>query len=248
MKFKTAIADIQADGTEIIRGFNLGDLIQQKTFVETIFLILRGELPTPPQTKMMNAIFTAVIDHGPAVASALNARISASAKNDLHASVAAGLLGLGGRHGVVIEPAMNFFYDHVNEPDLAGVLKKMKEEKKYAPGFGHKIFAVDPRTQALFSIAKETGVYGQYTAFAEKVEETLNSLSTRKLPLNADGAIAALLCDMGFDARAGNGIFVIARVPGLVAHVIEEITNDEGIRRIQPEEIEYTGPSERDLV
>lgn len=241
MKFKTSIADIKADGTEIIRGYKLTDLIQKKSFVETIFLILKGDLPTVAQTKMLNAIFTAVIDHGPAVASALNARISASAKNDLHASVAAGLLGLGGRHGVVIEPAMNFFYDHVNEPGLEGVLKKMKEEKKYAPGFGHKIFEVDPRTQALFKIAREVNIYGQYSAFAEKVEASLNSMSSKKLPLNADGAIAALLCDMGFDARVGNGIFVIARVPGLVAHIVEEITNDEGIRRLDPEDIEYAG-------
>lgn len=241
MQFKTSIADIRPDGTEIIRGHELGGLIKEKTFVETIWLILKGELPTAAQEKMLNAIFTAVIDHGPAVASALTARISASAKNDLHASVAAGLLGLGGRHGVVIEPAMNFFYDHANESDLAGVLKKMKDEKKYAPGFGHKIFEIDPRTRALFGIAKETGIYGQYAAFAEKVEETLNSMSSKKLPLNADGAIAALLCDMGFDARVGNGIFVIARVPGLVAHVVEEITNDTGIRRLESEEVEYVG-------
>ena len=214
MKFKTAIANIQADGTEIIRGYNLADLIQKKSFVETIWLILKGDLPNEAQTKMMNAIFTAVIDHGPAVASALNARISASAKNDVHVSVAAGLLGLGGRHGVVVEPTMNFFYDHVRELDLAGLLKKMKENKQYAPGFGHKIFKIDPRTKTLLAIAKETKIYGQYAAFAEKVEETLNSISSKPLPLNADGAIAAILCDMGFDARIGNGIFVIARVPG----------------------------------
>ncbi|OGH64698.1 MAG: hypothetical protein A2821_04590 [Candidatus Magasanikbacteria bacterium RIFCSPHIGHO2_01_FULL_41_23] len=241
MKFKTAITNIQTDGTEIIRGHNLADLIANKTFVETIFLILKGHLPTSEQTKMMNAIFTAIIDHGPATSSAMNARISASAKNDLHTSVAAGLLGLGGRHGVVVEPAMKFFYDHVDESDIVALLKNMKERKEYASGFGHKIFAVDPRTQALFKIAKETGIYGQYATFAQKIEIGLNSISSKKLPLNVDGAIAAILCDMGFDARIGNGIFVIARVPGLVAHIVEEITNDEGIRRLTPEDIEYIG-------
>lgn len=247
MQFKTSISDIRRDGTEIIRGYKLTDLIQQKTFVETIFLIIKGELPTAPQAKMMDAIFTAVIDHGPAVASALTARISASAKNDLHSSVAAGLLGLGGRHGVVIEPAMKFFYDNVGEVDIAVLLQNMKTKKQYAPGYGHKIFEVDPRTQTLFKIAKETGVYGKYAEFAEKVETILNDTASKKLPLNADGAIAALLCDMGFDARVGNGIFVIARVPGLVAHVVEEMTSGEGIRRIEPEDIEYVGEKERDL-
>lgn len=241
MKFKTSITNVQRDGTEIIRGQELGNLVNNHSFVETIYLLLKGEMPTKNQARMLDAILTSVIDHGPGVASALCARISASAKNTLHSSVAAGLLGLGDRHGVVIEPAMKFFSEHVDEADLLGLLTKMKEQKKYAPGFGHKIFEVDPRTDRLFAIAKETGIYGKYCVFAQKVEETLNSISSKKLPLNADGAIAAILSDMGFDSRVGNGIFVIARVPGLVAHVIEEITNDEGIRRVEPEEIEYIG-------
>lgn len=241
MHFKTSITNVQRDGTEIIRGQELGNLVNNHSFVETIYLLLKGEMPTKNQARMLDAILTSVIDHGPAVASALAARISASAKNTLHSSVAAGLLGLGDRHGVVIEPAMKFFSEHIDEVDLLGLLQKMKEQKKYAPGFGHKIFEVDPRTERLFSIAKETSIYGKYCAYAQKVEETLNSISSKKLPLNADGAIAAILCDMGFDSRVGNGIFVIARVPGLIAHIVEEIKNDEGIRRLEPEDIEYIG-------
>ena len=241
MKFKTSITNVQRDGTETIRGHEFGDLVKNNGFVETIYLLLKGELPDKNQARMLDAILTSVIDHGPAVASALCARISASAKNTLHSSVAAGLLGLGDRHGVVIEPAMKFLSEHVDEADLLGLLTKMKGQRKYAPGFGHKIFEVDPRSERLFVIAKETGGYGRHCEFAQKVEETLNSISSKKLPLNADGAIAAILCDMDFDARIGNGIFVIARVPGLVAHVIEEITNDEGIRRVEPEDIEYLG-------
>lgn len=246
MPHTTSLTTIK-NNKEYIRGYALEDLAQKKTFVETIFLLLKGELPTEKETRMMNAILTSVIDHGPGVASAMNARVSASAKNDLHTAVAAGILGLGGRHGVVIEPAMRFFYDHVEEPDVAGLLKKMKEQKQYVSGYGHKIFEVDPRTQTLFSLAKELDVYGTYARFAEQVEEALNATSSKKLPLNADGAIAAILCDMGFDARVGNGIFVIARVPGLVAHVVEEMTEGEGIRRIAEEEIEYVGVKERKI-
>lgn len=246
MPYTTSITTIK-NNKEYIRGYALEDLARKKTFVETIFLLLKGELPTEKEMRMLNAILTSVIDHGPGVASAMNARVSASAKNDLHTAVAAGILGLGGRHGVVIEPAMRFFYDHVEESDVAGLLKKMKEQKQYVSGYGHKIFEVDPRTQTLFALAKELDVYGKYARFAEQVEKTLNKASSKKLPLNADGAIAAILCDMGFDARAGNGIFVIARVPGLVAHVVEEMMGDEGIRRIPEEEIEYVGPKPREL-
>lgn len=240
MKFKTSITRI-TDHKEFIRGHALSDLILEKSFTETIFLLLKGTLPTKKEARMIDAIFTAAIDHGPAVASALNARISASAKNDLHTSVAAGLLGLGGRHGVVIEPAMRFFYDHADDADIAGFLREMKKQKKYVSGYGHKIFEIDPRTQTLFALAKKLGIYGKYAKFSEKIEHELNEMSSKKLPLNADGAIAAILCDMGFDARVGNGIFVIARVPGLVAHVVEEMMNDEGIRRLGDDEIVYEG-------
>jgi len=241
MKFKTALTNVQRDGTEILRGHKLGDLARNRGFVETIYLLLKGELPSEAHRKMFDAILTSVVDNGPAVASAMCARISASSKNPLHASVAAGILGLGDRHGVVIEPAMKFFYENINEQNLTGLLTKMKEQKKYAPGFGHKIFEADPRTQWLMEVARENNIFGKYCEFALKVEETLNSISSKKLPLNADGAIAAILCDMGFDQRMGNGVFVIARTAGLVAHVVEEVTNDEGIRRIEPEEIEYIG-------
>lgn len=239
MKYKTSITKIE-EGVQSIRGNALLDLVRDNGFVASIYLLLNKKLPTEAESRMFNAMLTAVIDHGPGTPSAQNARVSASAKNPLHASVAAGLLGLGDRHGTVVEHAMNFFYAVEGEEDLEEFLKEMKERKEYVMGYGHKIFTdIDPRAGALFEIAKEVGIYGKHCEFAERVGETLNNISSRALPMNADGAIAAILCDMGLDARIGNGIFVIGRVPGLVAHIVEERTNDTGIRRIPQEDIEY---------
>lgn len=240
MKFKTSITNIE-DSVQSIRGHALLDLVHDHGFVASIYLLLNKKLPTRSEEKMFNAIFTSIIDHGPATPSAQNARISASAKNPLHASVAAGLLGLGERHGTVIEQAMDFFYAVEGEGDLEGFLKEMKERKEYVMGYGHKIFTQrDPRAEALLTIAKECGIYGTYCRFAESVEVILNTISSRALPMNADGAIAAILCDMKLDSRVGNGIFVIGRIPGLVAHVVEEQINDVGIRRLSEEDIEYS--------
>lgn len=191
---------------------------------------------------MFDAILTSVIDHGPGVASAIAARVSASAKNSMHTSLAAGILSFGDRHGVASEAAMKFFYDHKNDSNIEEILKGMKERKEYVPGLGHKLFGKeDPRSTTLFEIAKETGFFGPYCTFALQVCEISNKLSSRALPLNVDGAIAAILCDMGFDYKLGKGIFMIGRVPGLVAHIHEEMLNDEGIRRIPEEHIDYTG-------
>ncbi|MBI2990281.1 MAG: citryl-CoA lyase [Candidatus Magasanikbacteria bacterium] len=240
MRFKTSITRIE-EGKEIIRGHELRDLVRENNFSESIYLILKGKLPNKQEARMFDAILTSVIDHGPGVASAIAARVSASAKNSMHTSLAAGILSFGDRHGVASGAAMKFFYDHIKDSDLEATLKSMKEKKEYVPGLGHKLFQKeDPRSTTLFEIAKETGIFGSYCVFALAVSEISNRLSSKMLPLNVDGAIAAILCDMGFDYRLGKGIFMIGRVPGLIAHIYEETLNDEGIRRIPEEQIDYT--------
>ena len=69
----------------------------------------------------------------------------------------------------------------------------------------------------------------------------------KKLPLNVDGAIAALLCEMDFDVIFANAFFMIARVPGLVAHIYEEKTRYKPMRKIHPTDVEYDGPENRSI-
>ncbi len=65
--------------------------------------------------------------------------------------------------------------------------------------------------------------------------------SGRTLPVNVDGAMAALLLDLGIPPELGNTFFMMARVPGLVAHVYEEATRERPMRRIHPTDHEYDG-------
>ena len=69
----------------------------------------------------------------------------------------------------------------------------------------------------------------------------------KSLPINVDGAIGAILADLGMDPAAFNGIFMIARTPGLIAHVIEEQTRERPMRRIDPVNHGYDGPPARSL-
>lgn len=112
------------------------------------------------------------------------------------------------------------------------------------PGYGHAIYAVDPRTQTLLKIAKKEGFYGQYVKLALAVERELQVRTGKKLPLNIDGIIAALLLELGFDPKLGKGIFIIGRTPGLVAHIFEEQTEEKPYRRLSEEEIAYEGKKE----
>ncbi len=240
MQWETSISDVH-NGKEVIRGQHLHDLITHQSFVEAIFLILKGELPTPAEAHVLNAMLVAGIDHGIGTASAMTARIVASSKNDLHTAIAAGILSMGERHGGAVEGAAEFFRDHAGEIDIDGLIALLREKKVRIPGYGHAVLSTDDRSAVLLSIAKEQKLYGKYCAFAEAVHDALNRQSSKKLPLNIDGAMAAILLDMGFDPATARGIFVIARVPGLVAHVIEERNSDTGLRRLNEGESTYTG-------
>ncbi len=246
MKISTAITDIKEE-KEYIRGYSLDELMRKKTFVETIFLLLRGELPTVKETVMMNALFTAAIDHGPGTASAQTARIVASAKNSMHTAVAAGILAMGERHGSAIEGAAQFFQAYKNTEEVDVLAQELKTKKIRVPGYGHPFLEEDHRSAVLFALAQEQGIYGAHCSFAEKFHVAVNTKSSKKIAFNIDGAMAAILLDMGFDARLMKGFFIIARIPGLVAQVYEEMADDPGIRRLDQSDIQYTGPEHRSL-
>lgn len=241
MKWITAISHIK-NGKETIRGRELSELMTEHSFADAIFFILRGAMPTKKESMMFNALLVAAIDHGTGTASAMTARIVASAKNSMHTALAAGILAMGEAHGGAIEGAAEFFQEHKQIEDVSVLVQRLKDAKERIPGYGHAVLARDERSELLFSLAKKNGCYGEHCAFAEAVGKSLNALSSKVLPLNIDGAMGAILSDMGFDWRMTRGIFVIARMPGLVAHVYEELTEGDGLRRIAENDIQYKGP------
>lgn len=246
MEWKTAISDVR-NNAEIIRGYSLDGLIRDKSFVEVIFLLLKGSLPTENEITMLNALFVSAIDHGIGTSSTMTARIVASSGNSIHTAVAAGILTMGELHGGAIETAAHFFQSTIHERDIEGLCIRYREEGKRIPGFGHRILSVDPRSKVLFEIAHTTGIFGDHCGYALQVEEELQKKASKPLPLNIDGAMAAIISDMGFDWKLAQGFFIIARMPGLVAHVYEEKTEKKGLRRLSEDETEYTGFSKKGL-
>lgn len=240
MKWETAITNINK-GQEIIRGKKLSGLIKTNTFTETIFLIWQGRMPKPVETKMLDALLVSAIDHGTGTASAMTARIVSSAKNSLHTSLAAGILAMGERHGSAVEAAAKFFMENKNSKNLAQTVKDLKDKKVRLAGFGHAVLTKDERSEELFKMAKKLGFYKDCCKVAVETQKELNKISSKPLPLNIDGAMGAILADMGFDSKIMKGVFIAGRVPGLVAHIYEEMQNDAGLRRLGEDEIIYTG-------
>ena len=96
-------------------------------------------------------------------------------------------------------------------------------------------------------MASELDIAGDYVEIAQSIESALEEAKGRKLPLNVDGAIAAILCELDFDPMLANAFFIMARIPGLVAHFYEERTTQKPMRRIEPSQWEYSGQEERHI-
>lgn len=247
---KTGITYIEP-GTIRIKGYDIVDLMGRKSFAEVAYLILKGDLPTPAEARMMDAILTSSVDHGVTPPSSLAARTVISGGNPLNAAVAGGILTIGDTHGGAIEQCARILQERAartgNTDDLAReLLDDLSARNMRMPGFGHRLHKTDPRTSRLFQMAAELDFSGRHQVLARTIEK-LFAKKGKPLPINVDGAIGAIISDMGFDWRLGKGLFIISRTVGLVAHAYEELTREKPMRRLGFADYIYDGPAARDL-
>src|SRR5262245_62049487 len=238
-----------------VRGYDIAELMGRVSFGAAAYLILTGELPSPTVARLMDAILVSSIDHGATPPSALAARSVASTGATLSASVAAGIMSINRYHGGAIEDCarqLKAIADRATRESISmdeaatRTLAAMREAGDRMPGFGHRLHTKDPRTARLFELAREAGVDGAHIQAARAVEKAFAG-SKKSLPINVDGAIGAILADLGMSPAAFNGIFMIARTPGLIAHGIEEKTRERPMRRIDPVNHGYDGPPPRNV-
>ncbi len=249
--WKTAITDVSG-GQIRVRGYDIADLMEHLSFADAVYLILKGELPNHQQRRMMEALLVSSLDHGPTPPSNLAARTVFSGGNPLNAAVAAGVLTIGDSHGGAIEQCARILQDWAKKDgtprDLAAQLvAEFKQKNKRMPGYGHRVHKRDPRTVKLLEIAGRIGYQSRIIELALAIQNELEQTSGKDLPLNVDGAIAAIISEMGFDWKLGKGFFIISRVPGLVAHVYEEWTREKVMRKLGPPTYEYDGPAPREI-
>lgn len=258
MSWNTKITDT-SENTILIQGYRCEDLIGNVGYPSTVYLLLRGELPSENAARMMDAILTSCVDHGPAPPSALAARTAASGGVELPSAIAAGVLAIGDAHGGAIEECARILQDARGEASARNraptevqaiaiqVVSDLRDRRERMPGFGHRVHSSDPRATRLLSLATELGIAADHVAIAHAIEAALEQSLSKHLPMNVDGAIAAVISDMGFDWRLGKAFFVIGRVAGLAAHVHEELTTQKPMRKIATADAVYDGPAERRL-
>ena len=239
MKWKTSIST-KKDGQVYIRGKSLSKMVEEFSFADAIFFILSGKMPSASESKLFNAILISSIEHGVETPSAYVARTVASTGNSVNAALAAGVLTLGEHHGGAGEGAAKLLGSGKSAKEIVASAIKNKER---LPGYGHKIYKdADPRAAALLKMADKLKLSGKYVKLAQDIQKELKTQSGKELPLNIDGAQAALLLEIGFDWGLIKSVFILSRLPGLIAHSHEEMTKEKPYRRFEEEDVEYEGP------
>jgi citryl-CoA lyase len=229
--WETEIASSGEDA--VIRGEKLEEVMDMD-FAEAIWLLLKGEKPTKEESEIFNTILSSSIDHGVGNPSTVSARTVQSGGNDMNTSVAAGIMALGDKHGGAIQECMEILQ---SEKSAEEIVEEYLENGEKIPGLGHKVYDdEDPRAEKMLEKADELGLSGKHV---EKMKEIQQVFAEKKVSLvmNVDGGIAAVMSDLGWEPELGKGFFIIARTPGLVAHVREEM-DEPDFRR---EDGEYVG-------
>ena len=254
-RWPTALTSI-APNKILIRGYPLDEMMGRLSFADAVYLLLMGDLPTPAIGRMLNAVLVSSLDHGVTPPSTLAARNVATSGAPLKDSVAAGVLAFGPRHGGDIETCMRFLDSGLTlvragktmQQAAGTIVEQCLKANDAPPGFGHRFHTRDPRAARLFQMALELELEGEHVRLLRAVERALDARKEQfghALPVNVDGAIAAICADLGFAYELGNAVFLISRLPGLVAHAHEERARQAPMRQIDPKDHEYDGARER---
>jgi len=233
-KQNNAVSSICTSDAEriVVRGEDLcEDLIGKIDFTSYFWLLVTGARPTGEQLFFTNAMLVALAEHG-LVPSVVAARMTfAAAPEAFQGAVAAGLLGCGSVVLGSAQAAGEFLAGVLDRAGEAGDLdsaavssiEELRARRKAVPGFGHPQHSDgDPRANLLLRLAGERGAAGRHIAALEACRRALPQAIGRDLPININGAIPAILLDIGFPLQSLKAISILARTAGLIGHLTEE--------------------------
>jgi citrate synthase len=211
-----------------------------------ILWMLFEKPPSERLTKAMDVSLVLYAEHE-YNASTFTARVIASTLSDMHSAITGAIGALKGPlHGGANEAVMNVLREVGTADRAEAWIRAALANKRRIMGFGHRVYKTgDPRAAYLRTLcgelAAETG-----NQEMEQMAATIERIVTteKKLPPNLDWPSARLYYYMGLDVDLYTPLFVVSRVTGWSAHVIEQLDNN---RLIRPR-ANYTGPPARKLV
>jgi citrate synthase len=259
--WSTSIIDIHP-GEIDVRGYPIQELIGKVSFPQMIWLMVRGDLPTPAQARLLEAALVASVDHGPQAPSIAIARMAVSCGAELNNAMGSAINVLGDIHGGAGQQCMELF-GWIRDAQAAGksleaavdqgLARYFAEKGLIVGGYGHRWHPVDPRSAPLMALVEEAAaagvVGGDYVAIGWAVEKALTARKGKAIPMNIDGATAVIFSELGFEPAMGRGLFILSRSVGILAHAWEQTQQGHRIKGPMPKDIPftYTGPARRKL-
>ncbi|MEO3388014.1 citryl-CoA lyase [Mesorhizobium sp. CAU 1741] len=254
--WETSIIDM-APGRIAFHGRPVEELIGTLSFVEMIWLMLRGDVPAHDQARLLESALVASVDHGPQAPSVAITRMAATCGVGINSALASGINALGDVHGGAGEQAALLYARIIAEQDgnggnvarAAGAIMDQDAAagRPHVPGFGHRFHDVDPRAVRLMELveqAVEAGtVPGRHAGAALAIAAEIERRKGRPIPMNIDGATAVIFCELGFPPTLCRGLFILSRSVGLLAHGFEQMQRGERNKGPLPRDAlwKYTG-------
>lgn len=258
--WRTSIIEM-SPGVIRYRGYPIEQLIGRVSLPHMIWLMTRGELPTDPQARLLEAALMAAVDHGPQAPSIAIARMASTCGVGLNNAIASAVNVLGDVHGGAGEQAVELYEsiaarlaggDSFEPAVRAGLDEAIANHGRFVAGFGHRFHPVDPRAPRLLELVDEAAragaVEGRFARIARGVEDELaDRKDGRRIPMNIDGATAVIYAELGFPAPLARGLFCLSRSVGILAHAWEQTQQGGRNKGPIPRQYiwSYDGPSER---
>jgi 2-methylcitrate synthase/citrate synthase II len=205
--------------------------------------MLRGREPDPAEARALDVSLILYAEHE-FNASTFAARVVCSTESDLHASIVAAIGALKGRlHGGANEKVMDLLRAAGSPESAEQWIRGALARKERVMGFGHRVYKTgDVRARILRVYARKaaeaTGNL-KWEQTAEIIEQVMEK--EKNLLPNLDWPAGRLYHAIGLEVPLYTPIFVMSRVAGWSAHVIEQLDNN---RLIRPR-ARYTGPAVR---
>lgn len=213
---------------------------------DNFFHMCFGTVPEPEIVRAFDASLTLYAEHG-FNASTFTARVVASSLSDLCSAVTAAIGSLKGPlHGGANEAVMQMLRE-IGEPARGERwVRDALASKAKIMGFGHRVYRLgDSRVPTMKRyrdrVAAAVGD-SRWIDLSNVVERTMQE--AKGIAPNLDFPAGPAYALMGFDDLMFTPIFVMARVAGWCAHVIEQLSANRIVRPLST----YSGPAERPVV